>query len=418
MAYDSRRGEVLDALKKVNFSAAEQEQIARTLERYFREREGHFRLLVEVLGPGRSEPCHAAWLERAKAAMGMVLEAFKDAETGRLWLATVANEERAYFFQIHNSQVPVQRDKMLRNKAALEQAMKEFREKWGKIKSADRDVDDKLKKAAEQYEELLDAAAKVAVNAEKETKEVVAETLGKVLSVGLKLVNLGPIEYVLKGAAAALKRHVNETQARKLEIYALLSLEETVFASFKEAREIMTEFLEDNNYERIKDAWDDADDAAEQMESVMATVGQKSDAADLGKALKEELAKVFASAENAYKEFARENEYLFFGPLGTDYRMELMEDDTWKRFSESWKRRREDFDDLLRTRMFEPNPDKVVEVSLEGLSADDKARIYSQLEGALRELLQAWNEWKGFTDDPYWVLESREGLKSVLEAMR
>jgi len=330
----------------------------------------------------------------------------------------VANEEHAYFFQIHNSQVPVQRDKMLRNKAALEQAMKEFREKWGKIKSADRDVDDKLKKAAEQYEELLDAAAKVAVNAEKETKEVVAETLGKVLSVGLKLVNLGPIEYVLKGAAAALKRHVNETQARKLEIYALLSLEETVFASFKEAREIVTEFLEDNNYERIKDAWDDADDAAEQMESVMATVGQKSDAADLGKALKEELAKVFASAENAYKEFAREHEYLFFGPLGTDYRMELMEDDTWKRFSESWKRRREDFDDLLRTRMFEPNPDKVVEMSLEGLSADDKARIYSQLEGALRELLQAWNEWKGFTDDPYWVLESREGLKSVLEAMR
>jgi len=50
---------------------------------------------------------------------------------------------------------------------------------------------------------------------------------------------------------------------------------------------------------------------------------------------------------------------------------------------------REDFDDLLQDRVFEPNPERLVEISLEGLSSDDKQRIYSLLESSLRELLRA-----------------------------
>lgn len=418
MAYDARRSEVLEALKKTDFDAVQQEQIGKTLEPYLSQREGQFRQLAEVVGPARPDPCHAAWLDCAKGAMAIVLEAFKDAEAGRLWLATLANEEHAFFYQIHMSQVPVLRDRMQAHRAALEQAMKEFREKWDKIKSADKDVDEKLKKAAEQYEEVLEAAAKVAAQTERESKEVAAGTFSKVLTAGLAVVSLGAIELALKTGAAALGLKVSEAEARKHEIFALLSLEETVFATFKETREIVKEFLEESNYARIKEVWDDADEAAEALEGAMVTTGQKRDAAEFGKALKDELAKVFAVAEGAYKEFAREHEYLFFGPLGASYYMELGEDDTWKRFSENWQKRRADFDDLLQARMFEPKEDRVVEVSLEGLSSDDKARIYSQLEGPLRELVRAWNRWKEFTDDPYWVLKSREELKRVLDAMR
>jgi hypothetical protein len=418
MAYDARRSEVLEALRQTDFDAAQKEIISKTLERYFARREGYLHNLLEVLPPGRSDPAHAAWLDRAKGAMGMVLEAFNGAEAGRLWLAALANEEHAFFYQVHMSQVPVLRDKMMKHKAALEQAMKEFKEKWEKIKSADKDVDEKLKKVAEQYEEELEAAAKAAARIERETKEVTAEKVRTWLQVGLALVDLGVIELVIKAGAAALGVKLDQEQARKLEIFALLSLEETVIATFTEAREIVKEFLHENNYPEIKDTWDRGDDAAEALEGAMATAGQKRDAADFGKALKDELAKVFAVAEGAYKEFAREHEYLFFGPLGANYYMELAEDDTWKRFSENWQKRRADFDELIQARIFEPNPDKLVEVSLEGLSSDDRQRIYSQLEGALRELMQAWNKWKEDNNDPYWVLKSREELKRVLEAMR
>jgi hypothetical protein len=418
MAYDARRGEVQAALMQAGFDSAQLEIINRVLERYFAQREGYLRNLLEVLPPGRSDPAHPAWLERAKAAMGMTNETFNTAGAGFLWLARLVNEEHTFFYQIHMSQAPVLRDKMMKQRAALEQAMKEFREKWERIRSADKDVDDKLRKAAEQYGEILDAAAKVAAQAEKETKEKVADGIKLAVTGGVALVDFGLIGYAIKGAAALLGIKVSEVQARKQEIFALISLENTVVATFKESREIVTEFLRDNNYSELKDTWDAADDAAEALEGAMLTDGQKRDGAEFGKAIKEELARVFGAAETAYKDFAREHEYLFFGPLGASYNMELAEDDTWKQFSENWKNRREDFDDLLQDRVFEPNPERLVEISLEGLSSDDKQRIYSLLESSLRELLRAWNQVKETTKDPYWALESREALKRVLDAMR
>jgi phage/plasmid-associated DNA primase len=181
---------------------------------------------------------------------------------------------------------------------------------------------------------------------------------------------------------------------------------------------MVAEFLEDNGYPQIKDAWDDGDDAADALPGKMATDGQKADASELAKELKDELKNVFSAAEREYREFAKKHEYLFFGPLGSGYVQELMEDDTWKSFSDRWKRQRADFDELLRERTVAASKDKIFEVSLEGLTDDDKEELYERLLGPCQELLRAWNEFKDFSNDPYWALESREQLKSILDALR
>lgn len=418
MSFDARKKEVLDALAKTDHSGEAKEEIRKLLDGYFSQREGRLANLSELLEPGRKDPCHRAWLDKTSEAMDLTHRAFKDAQAGKLWLAGLVNEEHGFFFNLWTSQVPVKRDRMMKQAEALNTAMREFDNKWDAIKSSDKGLDEKMQKVAEDYGKILEEAAKTAASTEKQAKERTAEAVGKAISLGLKAVDLGFSEKIIKGAVAVIRAALSEKQARRLEIFALISREELLFTSFKESREMVAEFLEDNGYPQIKDAWDDGDDAADALPGKMATDGQKADASELAKELKDELKNVFSAAEREYREFAKKHEYLFFGPLGSGYVQELMEDDTWKSFSDRWKRQRADFDELLRERTVAASKDKIFEVSLEGLTDDDKEELYERLLGPCQELLRAWNEFKDFSNDPYWALESREQLKSILDALR
>ena len=168
----------------------------------------------------------------------------------------------------------------------------------------------------------------------------------------------------------------------------------------------------------MKDAYDRAEDGAGALSGQMLTSGQKDDAGTYGAAIKNELAKVFRKAEDAYKDFARKHEYLFFGPLGGGYYQELMEGDFWKERSNNWKNAKHDIDDMLREQTFSLSDSQVLEVSLDGLTSEDKKKIREALENDFRDLLAAWNRFKEFCKDPEWALESREVLKSILDAMR
>ena len=51
---------------------------------------------------------------------------------------------------------------------------------------------------------------------------------------------------------------------------------------------------------------------------------------------------------------------------------------------------------------------------------DDDARreVYNTLRSACADLLKAWNAWKDFTEDPEWIVDSREDVQSILKALR
>ncbi|MEO7560241.1 MAG: hypothetical protein ABIT23_08330 [Nitrosospira sp.] len=64
------------------------------------------------------------------------------------------------------------------------------------------------------------------------------------------------------------------------------------------------------------------------------------------------------------------------------------------------------------------NDNKILEVSLEGLSSNDRDIIHYTLQASCQELLRVWNRFKEATNSLEWAIESRETLKSVLDAMR
>lgn len=417
MSYEARKKELMDALEETGFEADRQEKIRRGLEGYFRQREGRLENLLELLEPG-TQPTFKTWLDKAMDAVKVTHDTFAKIDEGNEWLAAVATQEHKFFFRVYRCQAGKHRDRMVAQTENLEKAMKELENKWEKIKDGDEKIDEKMKKVAERYEEILVSAAQVAAVTEKQAKERMADTVKKVLTLGLAAVDLGAVEKVLSGGASALGAKLDETKARQLEIFALLSREEQMFGTFKETREIVAEFLEDNGYPMIKDAFDDAEDAAEALEKSMVTDGQKRDAAEFAKAMKSELEKVFSAAERQYRDFAKKHEYLFFGPLGSGYVQELAEDETWKSFSRGWKDHRRDFDDLLRERTLAADEDEILEVPLDDLEGEDAQRVYYQLRDACQKLMRAWNEWKDFTNDPDWILENREDLRSILKALR
>lgn len=412
MSYDKRKREVLEELDKQGYDEATRNEYAKVLESYFAQREGRLNNLLEVLEPS-DDGRHARWIEKAKDAAAMAHDAIsKDKKS--MWLAKISNEEHAFFYKLMTSQAAPQRDDMVQKTKALQKAEKEFEEKWKKIREADNQLEERMQKIALEYEKILNEAARFAAKAEMESQEA----LRAKLKIVFKVVDLGIVETILKSAIRVIELQRNEASERKLEIFALLSREEGVFATFKEARQMVKEFLDETSYPRVKDAYDRAEDAAEALEGQMLTAGQKDDAKDFGAAVKGELANVFRRAEDAYKEFARKHEYLFFGPLGGGYYQELMEDDFWKERSSKWKDSKHDIDDLLRERTLTCSDDQVLEISLDGITSEDKKKIREALENHCRDLLAAWNRFKELGKDPEWALQSREQLKSILDAMR
>jgi len=416
MGYDARERELIDQLKAKGYDQPTVDEYTKVLENYINQRDGRLENLLELLEPSENN-IHQGWLDKCKEGAAAAQDTISR-DKKSIWLAEISNQEHTFWFKLMTSQVPAKRDLMVQQTRALQKAEKEFEEKWKAIKDADNQIEDRMKKTALEYDEILSSAARIAADTEKEAKEKAVDTFKKVLTLGLAGVDLGLIEYVLKGGASALGIKVSEAESRRLEIHALISREEGVFATFKEAREMVREFLEETSYPRIKDAWDGAEAAASALGSEMLTSGQKDDASAYGSAIKDELKKVFGKAEDAYKEFARKHENLFFGPLGSAYYQELMEDDFWKERSSRWKGSKSDIDDLLRERTLEASEDKILEVSLSGMTEDDKRMVYDRLKSHCQELLRVWNKFKEVSNDPEWALESRETLKSILDALR
>ncbi|MFO7567447.1 MAG: hypothetical protein R6X02_32690 [Enhygromyxa sp.] len=423
MAYDARKKEVMDLIAAADFGDAPQgevELLGRVVTTYFNRRVHHLKQILDVLPPGRSTPSFKVWLDRAMTAIKMVHDTFDDVpESTRHVVAGIASEEHKFFHAIYRCVVAKWRDKMVEQSKALEQAKAEFENKWKEMLRRDNDLESKMKRVGAQFEDILAKAAKAAAEAEKTTKEKVADAVHKTVGGALRAVDLGVTEQAIKLATRAIKGYVSEIEARKLEIMVLLSLENQVFATFKMGRKAVDEFLDQNGYPQIKDAWDEGDDAIEAIVGRMVTAGQKTDAAEFVKAVKDQLAKVFKLAETSYKDFAKKHEYLFFGPLGADWHRQLGEGDLWKDFSKDWEKGRKDFDDLLRDSSLAVRRGEAFGVDLDELTDEQYKDFERRMTAHSRELLAAWNQLKGVARSAATeLIKGHENTKRVLDSMR
>ncbi|MPZ50851.1 MAG: hypothetical protein GEU75_16395 [Dehalococcoidia bacterium] len=415
MSYEARKREVLEELAKQGYEPQKAAEYSKLIENYFAERDAWLESVLASLVLSE-EATHGQWLDRCKRAAASAQDLLTKGQES-IWLAKLSNEEHTFFFELMVSQVPVQRDLMVQKTKALTNAEKEFEAKWNTIRDADRTLDDRIKEIAQEYEKILMDAASAAAKAEKESSELLAEKI-KVGGSAISAIGLGIIGIVVSGIGHLLSVTSTAAATRKSEVQALLSRKMVVIAAFTESRDMVKEFLKETSYPRIKEAYEAAEDAAEALAGQMPTEGQEDDAGSYGGAIKNELTKVFAKAEGAYKDFARKHEYLFFGPLGGSYYQELSEQDFWKQHSENWQRSKYDIDSVLRDQFLDVTDSKILGVSMDGLNDEDRKAIRTTLEEQLRELLSSWNKFKEENETPYSALESREKVQEALDSLK
>lgn len=426
-AYDHRLKEIeeqIDAMESLDRDT--REKLKSSFEGYLKLRNAALANTVATLAVNDRPEAAAKWKDKARAgqedAADFVQQTSKNPAVDREWLAEFARQEALFFTHILASKAPVYRDRMVVQTQALEDAIDEFGDKWREIKNRDGDMDAKLERAAKEYEEAFTEALEEATKVEKESKEAFGDWLDKILAAG-GVVTKGASEAVIKSlryGIKSLRSQQDKVQERRLEIQVLLSREEQVFGMFKETRTIVEEFLDKNDYPAIKDQLDNAEEDLSDLPPKMITDAQKRDAAEFAEDCLDHLEKAFSEAEREYRDFARANDRLLFGPMGGQYITELLEDDTWKRFSDRWRNQRSDFDDILRDRYFAASEDRILEIPMGELSSKDAHKVYQAHREVLGELMRAWNWWKDWNkkEDPYWILESREKQERVLEALR
>lgn len=426
-AYDYRLKELkeqIDAMESLDEDT--RDKLESAFEGYLKLRNAALADTVATLAVNDRPEAADKWRDKAREgqedAADFVQQMSKNPAVDREWLAGFARQEALFFTHILASKAPVYRDRMVVQTEALEDAIDEFGDKWREIKNRDGDMDAKLERAAREYEEVVKEALEEATKVEKESKEAFQDWLDKILAAG-GVVTKGASEAVLKSLRYGIKilrAQQDKVQERRLEIQVLLSREEQIFGMFKETRTIVEEFLEANDYPAIKDQMDNAEDDLSDLPAKMITDAQKRDAAEFAEDCLDHLEKAFSVAEGKYKEFARANDRLLFGPMGGQYITELLEGDTWKSFSDRWKSQRSDFDDILRDRYFAASEDRILEIPMGELSSKDAHTVYYAHRDVLGELMQAWNWWKTWNknEDPYWILESREEQERVLGSLR
>lgn len=420
---DKRQREVATLFDEHNFGEASEDDVAlmgRILATYFNRRTAALGKILDTLPPGRSTPSHKVWMDRGMDGIKMVQDTFDDApESCQAWAAPIAKQEHNFFLAIYQCPVAQFRDKMVGQGEALEKAKAEFESKWKDMLAKDDGLEDKMKRAGDKITDILYKAAQAAAKAETTAKEKVASAVKAVVGVGTKFVDLGATEYAMKAATDAIAGAANEVEARKMEIMVLLSLENQIFATFTHAREAVDEFLEENGYTQVKDAWDEGKAEAAKIEAALATSGQKDDVkafvADVGSHLE----KVYKEAETNYKEFATKHQYLFFGPLGSSWHRQLGDDDMWKQFSDNWKNRRDDLDDLLRDAALAVERDEMFGVDLDELTDEQYKKFETRMKDHARQLLKAWNDLKKVAGSSATELVSRHrDVNDVLDDMR
>ncbi|MBC8087283.1 MAG: hypothetical protein H7Z40_08440 [Phycisphaerae bacterium] len=418
MPYPARKKEMLLSLEQQsNYDPVMKESIRKVLDSYFVQRDGRMENMADLLLL-KDELCNLHWIQKGWDAGAMVRDVIGGSFLKPNWVVQIMGQESVFFHHLRMLRVAEFRDRMVVQTRALSKAEAEFEEKWKRIVEADNSIDSRLQSISEQYTELLNGAIKTAATTQKEGKEAMVAKIAQVVSAAGRVVDFGVIETIVKAGTKAMTTVLSQAQSRRLDLLAVMSREERVFATFREARDMVRDFLKETSYPHVKDAYDAAEKSAETLWQLPLTPGQKEDLATFVVDLKTRLLPTFQRAEEAYKAFARKHEYLFFGPLGAAFYTEVGEHDLWKQHSRNWKTSRDDIDELLRQRAFVLNSERILEVSLSGLSEDDRKRITVTLVPACEELMRTWNEFRSMTNSPEWALESRETYMSIVNAMR
>jgi hypothetical protein len=417
-SYDARAKEMRDRLDKAGLTTEEVSAMSRGIDDYNRQRQ---QCLTDLLAQFKDRSTNfdsqvSMWHSRVagcRREAPRLTDAIKNASGAQPKALDFANslsaEEDAFFDAMLEAEVAEQRLLIVRSRAYILEETTLLDERWRTLDSTDNDIDSQERKVREEVSSILDRAFADVDTQHRTNKEKLVNGVNKVVQftenykdpittllstlTGSDLSALkealgyltGEVAKGVDNASQIYLKTNPEVTARTVSFNALLQSERGgVYLLFNQFREETQRFVEQNGFDKAKDAYNNASNALRQWSS-KGTSGQRSDADAFTRDLLAALGVHLSETETAFNDLVSRHKGKFFGPISPEIKEALTE----KRAAEDWERafKSEDLESKLRKWRDQANTFYTVDLS--GLRSVDRDYLRGLLRDQIDNLLKA-----------------------------
>jgi hypothetical protein len=398
----------------------ERDTFLETVEAYTEVRDEALGLLAELVAEAEADELAGEWDDLVGQMTNLpILNDLDDeleSEAALELYNQFVDEERSWFLNLSQINPVAYRDEIVALRIRLANMTELLEDKWEGLLNEDGQLDQKELEVMADIHEIVTKLAEESDTSRRELRDnlqVVAEVAA---SEAVSSSFPGPVGDVLGMIAQVIKQH-NEykttLESLKPQLKDLMQKELGLLVTFNQTRKDTQLFVEQNNFDKMKELYGEAEDELEAFTGV-GTDGQQDDAGAFVDLVEGYLSQHVSEGEKIYNEFVTKHSLKFFGPLSADSSEALTETQVW--LTEAEEVRNMDLQELLSTLRDDTNSFFGVNLSADGITPEEREFIESQLRNDMATLRKAIEDnYVVFSNDNLSLIYDRRSLTDVLK---
>jgi hypothetical protein len=419
-----RLDEMVEQIEAQVEDSSEQELFIDAVKEYIQERDATLMVLRKLIEANTEDDMQSEWESTVDDFSDMPglydISSSLTSDAAKELYDQFMDEEQAWVSALSTARY---RDEMVALKIRLTNMTQLLETKWQGFLNADGQLDDKEIKAFRAVYDLYRGFINDC-NASRERFQTATKLVGEAAAKADKFLGSGSGTEtdMIKAIGGATKEGIDYLLKVEASISATLpTLEQytddelKVIVLFKETRDDTELFINENNFDKIEELFEEARTELASFAN-SGTDGQQGDTEPFIDFVEALLSKHVSEGEKTFNDFVKKHQNKFFGPIAPEIEEHFLERQVW--LAEEDKLRELDLEEYLRKWRDESKEVIEVNLSLDGISEEERSAIAAALEPAIRELDNTLTEERfarflEFFLGPY--LASREELAEELE---
>jgi len=421
----SRLEEMVELIEDELEEGEEREAFIEAVEEYIEVRDDALLELVALVDSDDDDDVEDAWesVVGRLSAIPVLADADDDltSEAALSLYDRFMDEEQEWVEALSVLGTGMYRDLLVFGRIRLANMATQLDEKWTGLLDADGRLDERELRVMADIYGILAQLARESDSKRQTTRnaiQVVTDLLSRVDVVsGVVPGEVASAVNQALGILAETARQYNQykTAVEQLrpQLREMAGQELGLLVIFNETREDTQLFVDENNYDKLKVAYDLALDDLGSFEDV-GTDGQRDDATAFVAQVIEAMQPHLAEAGDVFNEFVAKHNLKFFGPVGPDIRDLLVETEVWLDQAESVSDL--DLERVLSAWRSDANSFFGVSLSGDGITDYEREWIADQLESDLATLQRAIDDaGQAFSTQNLMLIYDRREVNEAIE---
>jgi hypothetical protein len=422
-----RLDEMVEQIEEQVEDSSEQDLFIDAAEEYIQERDATLTVLAKWIEVNTEGDMQSEWentVDDLSDVPGLSdISSSLNSDAAKALYDQFMDEEQEWVSALSVLSTAGHRDEIVALKIRLTNMTQKLEADWQKTLNDDGQLDTKELEAFRAVYEIYRGFINDC-NASRERFKTAAKVMGEAAAKADKFLGTGTSSEtdMVKAVGGAVKEGLDyllkvesavSSTLPTLEQYTDAELNTIVL--FKKTRDDTELFMRDNNFDKMKTLYSEAEDELEAFAGT-GTDAQQDDAEAFVDLVKGLLSKHVSEGEKIFNDFVAKHNLKFFGPIGPDIQENLLERQVW--LTKADELRKLDLEEYLRDWRDESKEVIEVNLSLDGISDEERSLIEDALEANINELNNTLSEERfarfvEFFLGPY--LASREELAEELE---